>query len=65
MWRVRGIAGAAIISVLAAGVLYYKWYKDRPDGNQTTIIVGGTEDTELDGAKVIVYRVLHRKDAYR
>lgn len=49
-----GIAAAGIISLLAAGVLYYKWYKDRPDANQTTIIVWGKDEKDWDGAKVTV-----------
>jgi hypothetical protein len=49
-----GIAAAMIISLLAAGVLYYKWYKDRPDANQTTVIVWGKNEKDWDGATVTV-----------
>jgi hypothetical protein len=48
-----------VISLLAIGVLYYKWYKDRVEPNQVIIAVWGPDGTKegeasWDGAKVTV-----------
>ena len=51
--------GAMVISLLAIGVLYYKWYKDRVEPNQVIIAVWGPDgakegEANWDGAKVTV-----------
>ena len=50
-----GIAAATLISLLAIGVLYYKWYKDKIDPNEPVIAVWG--DPSWAGAKVTVRSV--------
>jgi hypothetical protein len=54
-----GILGALVISLLAIGVLYYKWYKDRVEPNQPVIAVWGPDGSKPGeptwaGAKVTV-----------
>ena len=54
-----GIFAALVISLLAIGVLYYKWFKDKVDSNQMIIAVWGPDGTKegeanWTGAKVTV-----------
>jgi hypothetical protein len=54
-----GIFAALVISLLAIGVLYYKWFKDKVDPNQPVIAVWGPDGSKPGepswaGAKVTV-----------